>query len=48
MLWIRKVTGEDIRSTYKWLSKDPPFATTCAPNSMGKNKAVEVIGEKLT
>jgi hypothetical protein len=27
MLWIRKVTGEDIRSTFKWLSKDPPFAS---------------------
>jgi len=25
MLWMRKVTGEDIRSTYEWLSKDPPF-----------------------
>jgi len=24
MLWMRRVTGEDIRSTYKWLSKDPP------------------------
>jgi len=25
MYRIRKVTGEDIRSTYEWLSKDPPF-----------------------
>ena len=24
MLWMRKVTGEDVRSAFLWLSKDPP------------------------
>jgi len=27
MLLIRKVTGKDIRSTFTWLSKDPPFTS---------------------
>ena len=38
MLWTRRVTGKDIRSTYEWLSKDPPSAGKT--NVMGKSKAV--------
>jgi len=28
MLWMRGVTGEDVRSTYEWLGKDPPLLLT--------------------
>ena len=28
MLWVREVTGKDIRSTYIWCSKDPPVSLT--------------------
>jgi len=25
MFWMRKVSGEEVRSTYKWSTKDPPL-----------------------
>jgi len=48
MLRIKKVTGEDIRSNYKWSSKDPPFASDVRTKlAWAKVRLLKLFGRNL-